>query len=93
MNEQNPGGRLTPWLPEELDDTKVGPARGKVHSCHYSRAGFITAGWAGGLAINALCQFAGLARDVLETPYLDTLALETSGAHISFARLVPTAVS
>lgn len=93
LTQQNPGGRLTRWLPEGLADIKVVPPLGKVHSSHSSRAGFITAGRAGGLYIDALCQFAGLTRDVLETPYLDTLALETSEAHIFFAGLVPMAVS
>lgn len=87
-----PGGVLTGWLREGLADLGIKPPLGQVYASHSARAGFITAGRAIGLSVDALCQFAGLSRDVLEAHYLDSLAQETSEAHLFFSRLVPAAV-
>lgn len=87
-----PGGVLTGWLREGLAALHVVPPLGQVYASRSSCAGFITAGRAIGLSVDALCQFAGLTRDVLEATYLDSLAQETSEAHLFFSRLVPAAV-
>lgn len=75
-----------------LADLNTVPPLGQAYASNSAFAGFITARHASGLSVDALCLFSGLTRDVLEARYLDSLAQETSEAHLFFSPLVPKAV-